>query len=51
MAALEHVDRVELEQAEPIDHEVQLTGAHGIRMLPPEALGGEGDAARLRCGD
>ena len=51
VAALEHVHRVELQQAEALDAEVQLTGAHGIRPLDTEALRRERDATGGGGGD
>ena len=52
MGAGEHVDRVDLQDAEPIDRAEQRRAGH--RRLRPrrvEALGGEGDPARLGEGE
>jgi len=48
VAALEDVDRVDLQHREPLQREVELARADGPGR-PPEALRREGDAPRLGC--
>ena len=49
VAALEHVDRVELKHAEALHEEVQLAGADGCGRAT-ESLGGERNASGLGGG-
>src|SRR5690606_4225727 len=48
VAALEDVDRIELQQPQPLDDTVQLPGAGLWRAWPPEPLGRQGDPAGIR---
>ncbi|GAA1947897.1 hypothetical protein GCM10009717_12800 [Agromyces allii] len=45
MAALEHVDRVDLQESEAVEHTAHLTNARPRGRWAPEPLRGERDAA------
>lgn len=51
MAALKNVNRVDLEQPESLNFDVQLSRANSVGLWPPETLCGQGDAPRVRRGE
>jgi hypothetical protein len=52
VAAHQHVHRVDLEQADPVEHPTQVAPVDAPgRAWVGEALGGEGDPLRLRVGE
>ncbi|HZK59545.1 MAG TPA: hypothetical protein VFC59_06735 [Cryobacterium sp.] len=51
VAALEHIDRVDLEQSQPVDERVELTDAGRGARPTAEALRRQGDAAGERGGE
>ena len=51
MAALEDVDRVQLQHTQTVQRRIQLADADAGRLRPPEALRGERYATSLRGAD
>ena len=52
VAARQHVDAVDLDDADPVDDALDVThgGREGLRARVEEALGGDRDPAGLRAG-